>query len=508
MGTDEDTPYTFSFSDFGYNDIEGDEISFIRVYAGTISGNGTLQLDGVALTSDTSIYDPSRLTYVPDGGNAEMAQFGFLVGNNNGSSGEDGLATMTVNVSAINDAPTATSVSFTGTLLYDRVLTGTYMYNDVENDLENGTTFQWYRSDDALGTNKTAINGATLLTYTLTNDDQGKFISFEVTPNDGETTGGAFESGLMGPVDVDTDNDGVTDTMDECPDTPTGEIVDLNGCSDTQKDADRDGVTDALDQCPGTTTGEAVNANGCSDSQKDMDGDGINDAMDNCLTVANPDQEDADGDGQGDVCDDDIDGDGVPNDTDAFPYSSSGDADNDGIPDSEDAFPNDADESMDTDVDGIGDNEDTDDDGDGYSDEMELTEGTDAKNANEYPVDTDGDGVPDSTDDDDDNDGIADGQDAFPKETKPLLIPAQAFTPNGDGNNDTWVIPGIDNYPNNTVKVFNRWGHEVYSASGYANDWGGIYRQNREKLPAGSYMYVLDLGNGTAPLRGWIFINY
>lgn len=508
VGTDEDTPYTFSFTDFGYNDIEGDEISFIRVYVGTISGNGTLKLDGEALTSDTSISEPSRLTYVPDGVNAETAQFGFLVGNDNGNSSEDGLATMTVNVSAINDAPTAASVSFTGTLLYDRALTGTYTYNDMENDLENGTTFQWYRSDEALGTNKTAINGATLPTYTLTNDDQGKFISFEVTPNDGITTGGAFESGLFGPVDVDTDNDGVTDSMDECPGTPAGEPVDLNGCSDTQKDADRDGVTDAIDQCPNTPTGETVDANGCSDSQKDTDGDGISDAMDNCLTVANQDQEDADGDGLGDDCDGDIDNDGIHNESDAFPYSSSGDADNDGIPDSEDAFPNDADESMDTDVDGIGDNEDTDDDGDGYSDEIELMESTDKNNADEYPEDTDGDGIPDSMDDDDDNDGIVDGQDAFPKETTPLLVPAQAFTPNGDGNNDTWVVPGIDNYPNNTMKVFNRWGHEVYSASGYANDWGGIYRQNREKLPAGSYMYVLDLGNGTTPLRGWLFINY
>lgn len=508
VNTDEDTPYTFSFADFGYNDIEGDEISFIRVYASTISGNGTLKLDGAALTSDTSISDPSRLTYVPDDVNGETALFDFLVGNDNGNSSEDELATMTVDVSAINDAPTATSVSVSGTLLLGSTLTGTYTYNDVESDLENGTTYQWYRFDDALGTNKEDIYGATRPTYTLTNDDEGKFISFQVTPNDGETIGSVIESSLQGPVDVDIDDDGVIDALDECPDTPTGEAVDENGCSDNQKDSDGDGVTDALDECPDTPTGETVDENGCSDSQKDTDGDGINDAMDNCLTVANPNQEDVDGDGQGDVCDGDIDGDGIRNDTDAFPYSSTGDADNDGIPDSEDAFPNDADESIDTDGDGIGDNEDMDDDGDGYSDEIELMEGTDAKNVDQYPEDTDGDGIPDSMDDDDDNDGISDGQDAFPKETTPLLVPAQAFTPNGDGNNDNWVIPGIDNYPNNTVKVFNRWGHEVYSASGYANDWGGIYRQNSEKLPAGSYMYVLDLGNGTAPLRGWLFINY
>lgn len=278
--------------------------------------------------------------------------------------------------------------------------------------------------------------------------------------------------------------------------------------TDVDEDLDGDGVPNMFDNCPDTSPGDIVNENGCSENQRDLDGDGVFDAVDNCISVTNPNQEDLDGDYIGDVCDDDIDGDGIPNDTDAFPYSPTGDADNDGIPDSEDAFPNDADENIDTDGDGIGDNEDTDDDGDGYSDEVELEEGTDAKNVDEYPDDTDGDGIPDSMDDDDDNDGISDDQDAFPKEATPLLVPAQAFTPNGDGNNDTWVIPGINNYPNNTVKVFNRWGHEVYSASGYTSDWEGFYRQNREKLPAGSYMYILNLGNGTESLRGWLFINY
>ncbi|MEM1259130.1 MAG: gliding motility-associated C-terminal domain-containing protein, partial [Bacteroidota bacterium] len=64
------------------------------------------------------------------------------------------------------------------------------------------------------------------------------------------------------------------------------------------------------------------------------------------------------------------------------------------------------------------------------------------------------------------------------------------------------------NYPNNTVTVYNRWGHQVYATKGYRNDWEGFYRDNREKLPAGSYLYVIDLGNGTTPMQGWIFINY
>ncbi|ASO07436.1 cadherin domain-containing protein [Arenibacter algicola] len=277
---------------------------------------------------------------------------------------------------------------------------------------------------------------------------------------------------------------------------------------DENEDMDGDGVSDDNDNCPNTPVGEIVGVNGCSDSQKDRDKDGVNDADDNCPNISNTDQGDIDYDGIGDVCDNDIDGDGIPNEEDAFPYDAFGDLDNDGVLDDVDAFPFDPQESKDTDGDGIGDNRDSDDDGDGYSDEIELSEGTDQYDPSNYPADSDSDGIPDSVDDDDDNDGIPDSSDYFPKSSTPILIPAEAVTPNGDGNNDTWIIPGIDNYPNNHVKIFNRWGHEVYSALGYANDWGGIYRQNSKKLPSGSYMYVIQLGNGTAPLRGWLFINY
>ncbi len=123
-------------------------------------------------------------------------------------------------------------------------------------------------------------------------------------------------------------------------------------------------------------------------------------------------------------------------------------------------------------------------------------------------LDTDGDLIADSCDDDDDNDGVLDVDDYYPTTKEPLLIPAEAFTPNGDGINDTWVIPGIDNYPNSVVKAYNRWGHEVFAAKSYRNDWEGLYKSNSEKLPSGSYLYVIDLGNGSPLLKGWIFINY
>ena len=81
-------------------------------------------------------------------------------------------------------------------------------------------------------------------------------------------------------------------------------------------DSDGDGVTDDIDQCNDTPSGQTVDPNGCSDSQKDTDGDGVSDDMDNCVDVSNTNQEDFDGDGIGDGCDDDIDNDGYSNDVD------------------------------------------------------------------------------------------------------------------------------------------------------------------------------------------------
>ena len=85
----------------------------------------------------------------------------------------------------------------------------------------------------------------------------------------------------------DADGDGISNTTDQCPDTPSGEQVDENGCSDSQKDTDEDGVSDDLDQCPDTPSGEAVDGNGCSESQKDTDQDGVTDDLDQCPSTPN-----------------------------------------------------------------------------------------------------------------------------------------------------------------------------------------------------------------------------
>ncbi|MBE7647784.1 gliding motility-associated C-terminal domain-containing protein [Tenacibaculum finnmarkense] len=91
-----------------------------------------------------------------------------------------------------------------------------------------------------------------------------------------------------------------------------------------------------------------------------------------------------------------------------------------------------------------------------------------------------------------------------------------AFTPNKDGINDTWVILSDLSkiYPKNKLFIFNRHGNKVYQAAPYKNNWDGIANSNliinsHSKLPVGAYYYVLKLNdiNNTA-FKGWVYINY
>ncbi|MES2627950.1 MAG: ice-binding family protein, partial [Bacteroidota bacterium] len=85
------------------------------------------------------------------------------------------------------------------------------------------------------------------------------------------------------------------------------------------------------------------------------------------------------------------------------------------------------------------------------------------------------------------------------------------FSPNGDGTNDRFVIAGIEYYPTNTLTVFNRWGDKVYETDSYSNNWNGDsnrgLRVGSNELPAGTYFYVLDLGDGSAAYKGTIYLS-
>jgi gliding motility-associated-like protein len=95
-----------------------------------------------------------------------------------------------------------------------------------------------------------------------------------------------------------------------------------------------------------------------------------------------------------------------------------------------------------------------------------------------------------------------------------LVIPS-AFSPDADGINDLWTIRGglNENYPNNKIVIFNRWGIKVYESKGYQNDWDGTYNNNMSttsssNLPVGTYFYVLDLnGDGSDVRKGYVYIT-
>ncbi|MBN1927042.1 MAG: OmpA family protein [Prolixibacteraceae bacterium] len=182
----------------------------------------------------------------------------------------------------------------------------------------------------------------------------------------------------------DSDGDGITDNIDECPDTPIGALVNLKGCP---SDSDEDGVFDGIDQCAETPRGAPVDEFGCP---LDSDKDGVIDLFDKCPDTPLRYKIDENG------CPYDSDGDGVYDEDDKCPDTPAGievdkkgcpiDSDGDGVPDENDKCP---DTPRGTDVDEKGCPVDT--DGDGVTDKLDKCPDTPRK----FKVDKDG--CPDGT---------------------------------------------------------------------------------------------------------------
>lgn len=88
---------------------------------------------------------------------------------------------------------------------------------------------------------------------------------------------------------------------------------------------------------------------------------------------------------------------------------------------------------------------------------------------------------------------------AIPVTGNDIFIP-NTITPNGDGRNDQFKIPGIQKYPGSQLTVYNRWGNLIYQNKNYDNTWDG------GGLREGVYYYILELktAQGTRLLKGWI----
>jgi gliding motility-associated-like protein len=81
----------------------------------------------------------------------------------------------------------------------------------------------------------------------------------------------------------------------------------------------------------------------------------------------------------------------------------------------------------------------------------------------------------------------------------------EGFSPNGDGDNDYFVVRGIDAYASNEIKVFNRWGNIVYQMNNYDNSWNGK-NNSGDELPDATYfvIVIVDTADGEITLKGYV----
>lgn len=302
--------------------------------------------------------------------------------------------------------------------------------------------------------------------------DSDNLPNYRDTDSDDDTILDSYEA-KDGNNPIDTDNDGKKDYVDT--------------------DSDNDLIPDKVEA--GANPASPVNTDGDNlENYRDVDSDGdkIPDTEEAGADPTNP--VDTDSDGKQDYIDLDSDGDTIPDEVEA------------GI---------DPNNPVDTDGDGDQDYRDLDSDDDGIDDKTEA--GADPTK----PVDTDGDGVMDFRDTDSDNDEINDSVEGtkdsdgntIPDYRDAEVIIPEAFSPNGDGDNDELYIKGLKVFDNAELIVFNRNGQVVYqSGTGYNNKWDGTYAGSipslGKDLPEGVYFYVFKYnGQNREPITGNFYIK-
>ncbi len=321
-------------------------------------------------------------------------------------------------------------------------------------------------------------------------------------------------------IDLDADDDGIVDAFEDL--NTDGD----NDPSTNATDTDGDGIPDYLD-IDSDDDGIPDNVEAQSTfgyvppSLTDANDNGLDDAYENGGNVGLI-PVDTEGDGIPDYVDDDSDDDNVPDQIEGNDLDQDGiadvtftgsDKDNDGLDDAyegsisidvdvNDEIDNPATDLLDTDSDGELDFRDPDDDDDGIAtidEDLDL----DGNYAND---DSDNDGMPNYLD-----------SDLGPTQVDEIDV-INVITPNGDGIHDVFTINNLEDYPNNTVKIYNRWGVQVYATKAY-NTNGNVFDGTSEgrvtvnkdnKLPVGTYFYVIDYQDPTGQtkqLSGYLYIN-
>ncbi len=473
--------------------------------------NGTVSINDSGTPNDPT---DDILTYTPDPDYNGPDSFDYTVCN---TIGDCSTATVTVDVlpivDAIDDAVATIENQFvdidilandndiptSGSLTTTNPSNGAVTINDGGTPGDPSDDFVTYVPD--LG-----FIGTDTFTYTIC-DDSGNCSTATVTI-------------VVNPIgaDIDRDDDGIVDSFED---------LDLDGDGDpatNPTDSDGDTIPDYLDidsdndgipdNVEAQTTAGYVPPSGV-----DADGNGLDDAYENggglgIIPI------DTDGDGLPDYLDDDSDDDSVPDAIEAHDYDQDGvpdvtligsDKDNDGLDDGyegstaididvNDEINSPYDDLPNTDNDAESDYRDTDDD-----DDLVMTIDEDINGDGDYSNDdVDSDGIPDYLEPNFDGDDV----EVF-----------NVITPNGDGIHDVLRIGGLENYPNNTIRIYNRWGVLVYTTRAY-NTAGNVFDGTSEgrvtvdqdnKLPVGTYFYILDYEipeEGTMrSLSGYIYIN-
>ena len=453
------------------------------------------------------------VTYTPNPDYNGPDAFDYTVCN---SSGDCSTATVTVDVLPIVDAnpdsiatienvgvfidilANDNDIPTIGTMTNTNPSDGTVIFDD------NGTPND--PSDDSVNyTPNTGFIGTDSFTYTIC-DDIGNCSSAIVTV-------------IVNPMgtDLDTDNDGIIDSFED---------LDLDGDGDpttNPTDTDGDGYADYLDidsdndgipdNVEAQTTADYVAPSG-----QDTNGNGLDDIYESNTTLGLF-PIDTDNDNLPDYLDDDSDNDNVPDRIEGHDQDHDGiadvtfigsDKDDDGLDDGYEGYT-----AIDADV-----NDEIDDpfdnlpnmDGDDESDYRDTNDDNDAL----MTIDEDLNGDGDYSNDDTDGDGTPDYlQPNIPDEEVEVF---NVITPNGDGVHDVLAITGLDNYPDNTIRIYNRWGVLVYTTKAY-NTSGNVFDgtsegrvtvQKDNKLPVGTYFYILDyvdVTGKTITMTGYIYIN-
>ncbi|MEE1964466.1 gliding motility-associated C-terminal domain-containing protein [Allomuricauda taeanensis] len=482
----------------------------------TITGpsNGTVNVSDNGTPNNPT---DDLVTYTPNADYNGNDSFDYTICNN---FGDCSTATVTVDVLPILDV------------------------NDDVTSTEQGTdvTISWRANDNDI---------PTVGSISATNPSNGTIVL-----NDNGTAANPSDDNITyvpnpGYSGTDSFEYTVCDTNENCGTATITVVV----TSQQILDSDGDGILDSFEDL------NADNDNDPSTNPTDTDGDGIPDYLDidsdndgipdnveaqSVSSYIPPSLVDANGNGLDDAYEVDgnmglipvdFDDDGIPDYVDL-------DSDDDNVPDAIEGHDHDHDGIPD--VEFIGSDKDNDGLDDGYEGEtvIDIDVNDEMDDPSTVLPDTDSDGTPDFRDSDDDGDGIettdedldGDGnyanddsnENGTPNYLDPDLgettvdgdeiDPINVITPNGDTIHDVFTIKYIENYPNNTVRIYNRWGVMVFQTKSY-NTSGNVFdgtSQGRvtvdsdNKLPVGTYFYVIDYENQSGTMKqvsGYLYIN-